>query len=324
MASRYINHLLEKVKMLEEKMKMLVEKVKMLEGDKDKDKKPERYTIATPATPSVAEGSDTSEDKDIGTIYDLVEPKSLDVTIYVISLDTVEGNKRKNQLNFPHVKFKGYDHESTEPDIIKMKGRGQEVTTTAPRQRATFYSHMKVWQKIASEQRSAVVCEDDAIMLEGRSFNTSSLQQDGITLLGGCIRTPGAWAREKSEFAENLKFLEIVKNFKSGTNIITNEFRWTNCLGYYIPLNLAKEFIQTASDCLGKVRPVDIWLGQQSQMKYIYYPNVSVDMDNATTQVNSPKGHQKADFYICEFMRKAAMKQGINLSSRGLRTLLAE
>ena len=47
-------------------------------------------------------------------------------------------------------------------------------------------------------------------------------------------------------------------------------------------------------------------------------------MDNATTQVNSPKGHQKADFYICEYMRKAAMKQGINLSSRGSRTLLAE
>ena len=44
-------------------------------------------------------------------------------------------------------------------------------------------------------------------------------------------------------------------------------------------------------------------------------------MDNAKTQVNSPKGHQKADFYICEFMRNEAKKQGIKLPTRGSRTL---
>lgn len=179
---------------------------------------------------------------------------------------------------------------------------------------------MGVWQKIASEQRDAVVCEDDAVLREGRIFNTSSLPQDGITLLGGCIRTPGAWARERSEFVENLKFLEIVKSFKPGINNITDEFRWTNCLAYFIPWNLAKELIQTVSDCHGKVRPVDIWLGQQPQMKYLYYPNVFIDMDNATTQVNIPKGHQKADFYICEYMRKAAMKKNIRLTTRGSNT----
>ena len=53
----------EQVKMddLEEKVKKLEEKVMKLEGDKDKNKKPERYTIATPATSSVVEGSVTSE-----------------------------------------------------------------------------------------------------------------------------------------------------------------------------------------------------------------------------------------------------------------------
>ena len=228
-----------------------------------------------------------------------------DTNIYAITLlNTDESKKRLKQINYKHKVVEAYHHTSDEPHAnIVTKGRA--------RQRATFYSHMKVWQKIASEQRSAVVCEDDAVLLEGRSFNTSSLQQDGITLLGGCIRTPGAWVREKSEFVENLKFLEIVKNFKSGTNIITNEFRWTNCLAYYIPWNLAEELIQTVSDCLGKVRPVDIWLGKQPQMKHLYYPNVFIDMDNATTQVKSPKGHQKADFYICEF----AMKKNIRLTT---------
>ena len=55
--------------MLEEKVKMLEEKVKMLEGDKDKDKKPERYTIATPAS-SVVEGSDIGSDKSKDGGYD--------------------------------------------------------------------------------------------------------------------------------------------------------------------------------------------------------------------------------------------------------------
>ena len=127
------------------------------------------------------------------------------MNIYVITLlNTEESTKRLKQINYEHKVFEAYHDTSDEPHAnIVMKGRAQEHTGTAPRQRATFYSHVKVWQKIASEHRGAVVCEDDAVLLEGRSFNTSSLQQDAITILGGCIRTPGAWARERPEFVDN-------------------------------------------------------------------------------------------------------------------------
>mgnify|MGYP002804736748 CR=1 FL=1 len=69
-------------------------------------------------------------------------------------------------------------------------------------------------------------------------------------------------------------------------------------------------------------RPVDIWLGKNIWMKYIHYPNIFIDMDDSVTQVNSPKGHQKADFYICEYMRRAAAEQSIRLSKRGSSSLL--
>ena len=51
--------------------------------------------------------------------------------------------------------------------------------------------------------------------------------------------------------------------------------------------------------------------------------DIFMDMDDSVTQVNSPKGHQKADFYICEYMRRAAAEQSIRLSKRGSSSLLA-
>ena len=228
-----------------------------------------------------------------------------------------------------HSIFMAYPHTSSEPKDfgIYMLGRAKEHTELAPRQRATFFSHYKLWVTISKNQADAVICEDDAILVESRSIDISTLPQDGITLLGGCIRTPGAWSREKAEFVNNLKFLEIVKNFKPGINIIDyDEFRWTNCMAYFLPWKMAGHLVEDVRRILddGKgFRPVDIWLGKNIWMKYIHYPNIFIDMDDSVTQVNSPKGHQKADFYICEYMRRAAAEQSIRLSKRGSSSLLA-
>jgi len=266
------------------------------------------------------------KDKDIGESKSKSEPELYDiatpnVTIYVISLDSSEGNKRKAQLNYEHTIFEAYHHTSPEPDIIQVQGRAQEHTGTAPRQRACFFSHFKLWQKIADDNLNTIICEDDALLV--RDIDLSTFSDECITLLGGCIRTPGAWGREKSEFVENLEFLNIVKNFKPGLNIIDyDEYKWTNCLAYYLPANIARKLVSKVEAAHHKVRPVDIWLGQTGFVQQLFFPNIFIDMDDSVTQVNSPKGHQKADFYICEFMRKEAMKQGIRLSMRGSSSLL--
>jgi GR25 family glycosyltransferase involved in LPS biosynthesis len=258
-------------------------------------------------------------------LYDIATPKLefANATIYVISLDSSEGNKRKAQLNYEHAIFEAYPHTSPEPDIIQVLGRAQEHTGTAPRQRACFFSHFKLWQKIAEGNLNTIICEDDALLV--RDIDLTTFSDDCITLLGGCIRTPGAWCREKSEFVENLKFLNIVKNFKPGLNIIDyDEYKWTNCLAYYLPANIARKLVSKVMADHHKVRPVDIWLGQTGFVQQLFFPNIFIDMDDSVTQVNSPKGHQKADFYICEFMRKEAMKQDIRLSMRGSSSLLGE
>ena len=275
---------------------------------------------------------DTDSDKDKKGKDDISTPTSSTIEEtkhFVISLESPEGAKRKAQLNFMHSIFMAYPHTSSEPKDfgIYMLGRAKEHTELAPRQRATFFSHYKLWETISKNQADAVICEDDAILVESRSIDISTLPRDGITLLGGCIRTPGAWSREKAEFVNNLKFLDIVKNFKPGINIIDyDKFRWTNCLAYFLPWNMARHLVEDVRRILdeGKgFRPVDIWLGKNIWMKYIHYPNIFIDMDDSVTQVNSPKGHQKADFYICEYMRRAAAEQSIRLSKRGSSSLLA-
>ena len=141
------------------------------------------------------------------------------------------------------------------------------------------------------------------------------------------------WA-QASKFVDINKesnILTIVTNLEQGYNDIDyKNFRWTNCLAYYLPVEVAKilvKKVEATRTSSGKfrVKPVDIWLGESGWVKQLIYPNPFMDMDDSKTQANSPKGHQKADHYICEYMRKSlSMKQGINLSARGDSTLLAE
>jgi hypothetical protein len=283
--------------------------------------------------PSISEQAiDFWTSKDTGSsndkkpeIFDISTPKEYMPPIIVISLlNTSEGKSRRSKLNMKHELFTAFHWEDSEPHIsIEVTGRAQESTGTKPRQRATFYSHYMLWKQVAEGSINTIIAEDDAILV--RDIDLTILSDDCITLLGGCIRTPGAWCREMAEFVENMKFLDIVKNFKPGLNNIDyDNFRWTNCLAYYLPVNIARKLVDKVVADKHKVRPVDIWLGQTGFVQQLFFPNMFIDMDEAVTQVNSPKGHQKADFYICEFMRKWAMKQGINLSARGSNTLLAE
>ena len=256
--------------------------------------------------------------------------------ILVISLNNEEGQKRKAQLNYEHTIFEAYDHLSNEPNnYLKMTGRGQETTGTAPRQRAAFFSHYKCWQKVAEGNINTIIAEDDALLVRNRRFDSTTFPDDTITLLGGCIRTPGAWAREKAEFIENIteqsNVLKVVMSFKEGLNDIDykKKCRWTNCLAYYLPVSVAKilvEKVQAKQDSEGKfqVKAVDVWLGESGCVKQLFYPNPFMDMLDSVTQVNAPKGHQKADHYINEMMRKALLNKNILLNVRGAPTLLRD
>ena len=137
----------------------------------------------------------------------------LEAPIYVISVDTEEGNKRKNQLNFPHLQFKGYTHEATEKDIIKMKGRGQETTGTKPRQQATFYSHYMLWKHIADDEsiRGAVICEDDALRCDRGSLAGSRLRQ----ILSDPRKSWTTTASHCSEAASELQALGFARRASS-------------------------------------------------------------------------------------------------------------
>ena len=266
-------------------------------------------------------------------IYSIATPEECMPPIIVISLlNTSEGKSRRSKLNMKHELFTAFHWEDSEPhERLEMLGRAQESTGTAPRQRAIFYSHYSCWKQVAEGNINTIIAEDDALLMRALPEQWPS---DSIVLLGGAIRTPGAWVREEKEFVDIGKesnILTIVTNLKQGYNDIDyKNFRWTNCLAYYLPVEVAKSLVKKveatrSSSGKFRVKPVDIWLGESDWVKQLIYPNPFMDMDDSKTQANSPKGHQKADHYICEYMRKSlSMKQGINLSARGSNTLLAE
>jgi hypothetical protein len=124
------------------------------------------------------------------------------------------GDKRRSQSNFKHEIFPAYSDKDPEPrDIVIMQGRAEEHTGTLPKQWAVFYSRYRCWQKLVVDRIEATTCEDDALAKDSATINTSDFPKDGITLLGGAVRTPGAWSREMPEFVKHLKFLEVVKSF---------------------------------------------------------------------------------------------------------------
>lgn len=234
----------------------------------------------------------------------------------VISLaGSPEGARRRAQLNFEHAILWAH---SEAPAWLQVHGRYKEPTLGAVR--ATFYSHYEAWRRLAEEGSPAVVCEDDAYLVRG-GYDVSDFPQDSITLLGGAVRTPGAWAREKAEFIDSGEFMALVASMKVGLNPIHQGFRWTNCLAYYVPAAVAPELVRLAqveaTKPRGGLRAVDIWLGKSGMARYLLFPNAFIDMDNARTQVSSPVEHRKADFYICANMRRASERMGIILPPRG-------
>ena len=282
----------------------------------------------------VGKGKDTGSSNDKKPeIYSIATPEECMPPIIVISLlNTSEGKSRRSKLNMKHELFTAFHWEDSEPHTsIEVTGRAQESTGTAPRQRAIFYSHYSCWKQVAEGNINTIIAEDDALLMRALPEQWPS---DSIVLLGGAIRTPGAWVHEEKEFVDIGKesnILTIVTNLKQGYNDIDyKNFRWTNCLAYYLPVEVAKSLVKKVeatrtSSGKFRVKPVDIWLGESGWVKQLIYPNPFMDMDDSKTQANSPKGHQKADHYICEYMRKSlSMKQGINLSARGVSTLLAE
>ena len=237
---------------------------------------------------------------------------------FLISMNTPEGEQRRAQLSYTYTLIEGKTGEECPPWISsRMAGRHKGCTKLAVC--GNFFSHWIAWGQCGA--KGCIILEDDAQEIRTPNFDWAQLPQDSVTLLGGTVRTAGAWSREYEEFGANGEFLRVIGGFKAGVNPITSEFRFTMILAYYIPPNLGPKLAQAAKTSK-TLRPTDVWLGKlqidgKKAVGHLVFPNLYQDLSKSTSQINSPSQHLKSDLYCCQMMRKWSASLGFEFPQRG-------
>lgn len=227
----------------------------------------------------------------------------------VISLNSDEGMMRRSALNFEHEIIEAIPA----PSSFILQGRYKQHKDAIL---SGCYSHYRCWQELVRRGRSGVVLEDDAERVRHDiEYHVDTFPDDGFTLLGGAIRTPGAWEREQQEFVDTSQIMQIILGFSPGVNPV-RDFRWTNSIAYFMPLKIAKKLIGIV-DANPSFRIIDIWLSNLQVPQYLMWPNLFIDSERAISQLGSKDDHAHSDLYVCRFMREAMQRQGYTFPVRG-------
>lgn len=133
---------------------------------------------------------------------------------------------------------------------------------------------------VARGLKDVVVCEDDAHRIR-RLPAARRLSRDGITLLGGAIRTPGPWQSEEDDFRKSGACARVLRNMRTGVNEIDYDiYRWTGACSYYVPgPAAARAVLDRLENRDEKLTHFDVWAARHRLVKYLYYPNVFKEAD---------------------------------------------
>ena len=223
----------------------------------------------------------------------------------VISMDTDIGKARLAKLNvLDYEVVKGVDGNNA-PSWIKDKFHGRHKGNHREATIGCFAAHVAAWE--AAGQEEAVVLEDDAYCC--REFEEgvlASCPADGVTLLGGVLRTKGTWDKEQEQYIKNGEFLVELAKLKPGLNPLQQKF--TMAVSYFLPAGVASMLLSAAKKAKS-IGPVDAWMRKVGLVKYLYYPNFFMDSATTDSQIGSKNKEMQSDLYANEEMRKIAEKK---------------
>jgi GR25 family glycosyltransferase involved in LPS biosynthesis len=194
------------------------------------------------------------------------------------------------------------------PSAFSAKFAGRHKGSTRDASIGALYSHYRVWQQIVVSGSPGIVLEDDAVLV--RDFDETLLGPcEGIVLLGGVLRTSGAWAREKEEFLDSSEYLRIHRALKPGINPMPTK-KFTMAIAYYVPHAVAKTLIARA-DNSSHLKVIDAFLSMSGLVGGVFYPNPFRESPDSKSQCGSPAGDLHADLYLSTKMRKHALKHNL-------------
>jgi hypothetical protein len=117
--------------------------------------------------------------------------------IFVMSLDTEIGEKRRKRLNYDYEIIWGIDKLEDVPEWIKNKTliryNVKDKETLLRKKASHLYTYYKILEKIVDEKlNNVVICEDDAIMTDKKYLDTLLLdyKENDAVLLNGKLHHP--------------------------------------------------------------------------------------------------------------------------------------
>jgi len=224
-------------------------------------------------------------------------------TLIISIPESAEGKKRaekRGDLQQHEEYFTGYTEV---PEFVSDKFAGRHKGETRRSSLGCLYSHMMVWEKIACDGIGSIVLEDD--MIKCRTVDYSLLKSRyNLVLLGGVVRTAGAWKREQSEYVQTNMYFQRVDNFIIGLNDLGKN-KFTGSCAYYMPVEVAKALVAHVKN-VAHFRVADVFMKSSVDNIQVLWPNSFMEMPASRSQCNSPARDLQADLFLSLHFQKHA------------------
>jgi len=211
--------------------------------------------------------------------------------IFLLSLDTPVGEKRRSKINYDHEIIWGTNKLEDVPQEMKDKiyvpYNVKDKDDLRRKKGCPQYSYMKILKKIIDEDLyNVIICEDDAILKNEKLLddleNIKDLSEP--ILLNAKLHHPINYRYDRQFNDRDIKFHDGIND------IDFEKFRWTCCACIYYPTPESAKFIYNYINAQKRLTYFDLQLSKNKIIKKLYYPSIFYIKDDGVSQICKSKG----------------------------------
>ncbi len=211
--------------------------------------------------------------------------------IFLLSLDTPVGEKRRSKINYDHEIIWGTCNILDLPEDFKNKivvpYNVKDKDDLRRKKGCPQYSYMKILKKIIDEDLyNVIICEDDAILKNEKLLddleNIKDLNEP--VLLNAKLHHPKNYKKDKDFNDRDIKFHDGIND------IDFEKFRWSCCACIYYPTPESAKFIYNYINAQKRLTYFDLQLSKNKIIKKLYYPSIFYIKDDGVSQICNSKG----------------------------------
>ena len=210
------------------------------------------------------------------------------MNVFVISLDNEIGKRRRDQLNYEYIWWKG----TAGADVSDFYRNQMKFYPTASIQNRNgklgcFYTYLQLFQHIFENKLdNVVILEDDCILTH--EYYLEDLPDEPCYLNGQFFNPFVSKQRQRwvEDFVKN-------KNFNHGVNQIDfAQFKILGTLGIWFPHWHQVEEIYSEIMISTRFKAIDNMFADLQLIKLFYYPAIYLHEDNGISNINNNKNYR--------------------------------